>query len=108
MIALFVRFVGLWFVAGGLAALVIDATRSIAASEMMLTPLGVSLSTVLGPTALTSAQTFVQRIEVFVGAWLWDPAILWFLSLPTWGVLGAIGFVLTYLGRLRRLRPIYA
>jgi hypothetical protein len=103
------RFVGLWFVAGGLVALVIDATKTIAASALTVTPFGGSISAALGPAALMSVQEFVQqRIETYVGNWLWDPVIQWFLLLPTWAMLGAAGFLLTYLGRRRRLSLTYA
>lgn len=108
MIGFVSRFVGLWFVAGGLVALVIDATKSIAASALTVTPLGLAFYT-LTPSTLLSVQEFVQqRIEPYVGGWLWDPFIQWILLLPAWAVLGAIGFILTYLGRRRRIRTAYA
>ena len=108
MIGFVSRFVGLWFVAGGLVALVIDATKSIAASALTVTPLGLAFYT-LTPSTLLSVQEFVQqKIEPYVGGWLWDPFIQWMLLLPAWVVLGAIGFLLTYLGRRRRIRTAYA
>jgi hypothetical protein len=107
MIGFLARFVGLWFVAGALVALVIDATKSIAASAIVMTPLGDAL-TFYSVATLMSAQTFVeQQVEPYVGGWLWDPAIQTILLLPTWIVLGAIGFLLTWLGRRRR-RVAYA
>lgn len=108
MIGFVSRFVGLWFVAGALVALVIDATKSIAASALSVTPLGQSLYS-LAPATLLSMQEFVQqRIEPAIGGWLWDPVIQWILLLPTWLVLGFLGFLLTYLGRRRRVRTAYA
>jgi hypothetical protein len=107
MIGFLSRVVGLWFVAGALVALVIDATKSIAASNVVVTPLGMAWST-LNMASLMSIQEFVQRsIEPTLGHWLWDPTIQWILLLPTWAVLGAIGFVLTWLGR-RRAKVAYA
>jgi hypothetical protein len=103
------RFVGLWFIAGALVALVIDATKTIAASALAVTPLGSTIAVMLGPVALTSMQEFVQqKIEVHVGGWVWDPLIHWLLLVPTFVVLGAIGFLLAYLGRRRRLSLSYA
>ena len=108
MIGFVSRFVGLWFVAGALVALVVDATKSIAASALTVTPLGLTFYA-LAPSTLISVQEFVQqKIEPTVGGWLWDPVIQWILLLPTWAVLGAIGFLFTYLGRRRRIRAAYA
>ena len=107
MIGFLSRFVGLWFIAGALVALVIDATKSIAASALIVTPLGLAWSN-LNPATLMSTQEFIQRrIEAYTGHWLWDPLIQGILLLPTWAVLGAAGFLLTYLGRRRRLRAAY-
>jgi hypothetical protein len=104
MIGFVSRFVGLWFVAGALVAIVVDAARSIGASALTMTPLGAALFT-LAPSSLVAAQEFVQQK---IGGWVWDPLIQWILLLPTWAVLGAIGFLLTYLGRRRRVRIAYA
>jgi hypothetical protein len=108
MIGFVSRFVGLWFIAGALVAIVIDATKTIAASALTVTPLGLAFYT-LTPSTLISVQEFVQqKIEPTVGGWLWDPVIQWILLLPTWAVLGFLGFLLTYLGRRRRVRTAYA
>ena len=108
MIGFLSRFIGLWMIAGALVALVIDATKTIAASKLTVTPLGLAWYT-LSPSTLMAAQEFVQRtIETTVGRWLWDPVIQWILLLPTWAVFGALGFLLTYLGRRRRLKVAYA
>ncbi len=108
MLGFLPRFVGLWFVAGALVALTIDAAKSIAASALTMTPLGTALHT-LAPATLLSAQTFVQRnIDPYIGGWLWDPVIQWLLLLPTWVVLGFFGFLLTYVARRRRPRVAYA
>jgi hypothetical protein len=104
MIGFISRFVGLWFVAGALVAVVVDAAKSIGASALTMTPLGTALFT-LAPSALVATQEFVQQR---IGAWVWDPVIQWLLLLPTWAVLGFFGFLLTYLGRRRRVRLAYA
>jgi hypothetical protein len=109
VIGWFSRFVGLWLIAGALVALVIDATKTIAASALTVTPLGSTIAAVFGPAALTLMQQFVQqKIEVHIGGWLWDPFIQWLLLVPAWVILGAIGFLLAYLGRRRRLSLSYA
>jgi hypothetical protein len=56
-----------------------------------------------------SAQQFVQQsIEPYTGRWLWDPVIQSLLMLPTWAVLGALGFLLTWAGQRRRMKLSYA
>ncbi|HVY21207.1 MAG TPA: hypothetical protein VHA70_14160 [Bauldia sp.] len=104
MIGFVSRFVGMWFVAGALVAIVVDAAKSIGASALTMTPLGAALFT-LAPSSLVATQEFVQQK---IGGWVWDPLIQWILLLPTWAVLGAFGFLLTYLGRRRRVRIAYA
>ncbi len=108
MIAFLARFLGLWLIAGALVALVVDGTKTIAGSALTVTPLGQTWVT-LSPSTLLAAQTFVQqKVEAYIGHWLWDPLIQWILLLPTWAVLGFLGFLLTYLGRRRRLKVAFA
>jgi hypothetical protein len=107
MIGFLSRFIGLWLIAGALVALVIDATKTIASSTLTVTPLGLAWAN-LSQASLISAQQLVQqRLESYIGHWLWDPLIQSVLLLPTWAVLGVAGFLLTWLGRPRRLRPAY-
>lgn len=109
MIRFISRFVGLWLIAGALVALVIDATRSVAGSHLAITPLGVAWSNI-SMASLMGAQEFVQRsIEPTLGGWIWDPVIQTLLLLPTWIILGALGFLFTWLGsRHRRLKDAFA
>jgi len=108
MIGFFARFVGLWLIAGALVAVVIDGAKTIAASQLIVTPLGLAWYTI-SPTSLMATQTFVQqKVEAYIGHWLWDPLVQWILMLPSWLVLGFIGAWLVYAGRRRRLRAAYA
>ena len=108
MIAFIARFLGLWLIAGAVVAVVIDGTKTIAASSLTVTPLGMSWYAV-SPSSIMAAQTFVQqRIETYIGHWLWDPLIQWLLMLPTWLVLGVLGTWLVYLGRRRGSRTVMA
>ena len=108
MIAFLSRFVGIWLIAGALVAVVVDGAKTIAATSLTVTPLGLTWFT-LSPTTLMAAQGFVQQtVEAYIGHWLWDPLIQWILLLPGWAVLGAIGGALAYLGRKRRLNAVYA
>ena len=102
------RFIGLWFVAGTLVAVTVDAAKSIAASTLTLTPFGAALHA-LAPATLLAAQTFVQQsIEPHLGGWVWDPVIQSILLLPTAAVLGAIGLLFTYVGSRRPRRAAFA
>ena len=105
MIRFLSRFIGLWLVAGALVAFVIDAAKSIAASELTVTPLGPAIDATLGAAVLKSAETFVEQD---MASWLWNPPVVWTLALPTWAVLGVLGFCFTYLGSRPRPRPKYA
>lgn len=108
MIGFFSRFIGLWLIAGALVALVVDATKSIAASALTATPIGVTWASV-DRASLMAVQQFVQRsVEVHIGHWLWDPVIQSILLLPTWAILGAAGFLLTYLGRRRKRKAAFS
>ena len=102
MIAFLARLLGLWLIAGALVALVVDGTKTIAASTLTMTPLGLSWYSI-SPGSLMRAQEFVQRqVEAYTGHWLWDPLIQWLLTAPTWAVIGALGLWLVYVGRRRR------
>lgn len=108
MIGFVSRFIGLWLIAGALVALVVDAAKSIAASALTVTQLGPAWYGA-SPSSLIAVQAFVEgTIEAQVGDWLWDPVIMWLLMLPTWLVLGTVGFLLTYLGRHRHRRHAFA
>jgi hypothetical protein len=108
MIGFLSRFLGLWLIAGALVALVIDATKTIAASRLTVTALGEAWAS-LGMASLMAAQEFVQQtLEPTIGRWLWDPLIQSILLLPAWVVLGALGFLFTWLGRRRRIKVAYA
>lgn len=85
---------------------VVDATRSIAASELVLTPLGNSWFAV-SPGTLNLAQALVQRY-VFPG--LWDPLIVSILNLPGFAVFLVLALLFYAIGRrpARRLGRVGA
>lgn len=85
---------------------VVDATRSIAASELVLTPLGTSWFAV-SPGTLNLAQALVQRY-VFPG--LWDPLIVSILNLPGFAVFLVLALLFYAIGRrpARRLGRVGA
>ncbi|WP_338021472.1 hypothetical protein [Aquibium microcysteis] len=74
---------------------VADATRSIAASELVLTPLGTSWFAV-SPETLNLAQAVIQR---YVLAGLWDPVIVSVLNLPGFVAFLAMALLFYAIGR---------
>ena len=102
MIRFLFRFVGLWILAAGFVALVRDGTKSIAGNAIFLTALNDDWTNI-APGSLQALQTFLtQRVEPYVGGWVWDPVILAILAAPTFVVLGIIGAVFILLGRKKR------
>jgi hypothetical protein len=98
MIRFLFRFTGLWLLAGAFAALVIDGTRSVAASQLVIAPLRDAWGA-LNPASLAAAQ------KQFGGA-PWEPAFSLLLGAPLWILFAAIGLFFLVLGRRRRTATI--
>jgi len=77
-----------------LVAIIADASKSIASSELVLLPLG-QLWFDQSPETLNMAQAAIQR---HVSPFLWDPVIQTLLTWPIWGVLGPLGLIFLWLG----------
>ncbi|MCX5496454.1 hypothetical protein OSH11_17240 [Kaistia dalseonensis] len=108
MVRWLVRLLGLFAIAGALIALVVDGTRSIAASTLTLTSLGQAWFS-FDPDSLAAAQAAVaSHVEVYVGAWVWYPVIQFLLTLPVWLVFGALGALLVLAGKPRPFRAAVA
>jgi hypothetical protein len=101
MIRLLVRFLGLMLLAAAFAALIIDGTRSIAASSLLLTPLG-QTGMWLFPNKFPLLQPMIEKN---IHPLLWNPILLFILRLPTWLGLGMVGVACLEIAR-RRPRPI--
>lgn len=90
------RFIGFWLLAGGFVALIVDGTRSIAASALAFTS--------VGEAWYMAAPASLERAELSARAsWpvLWDHAAAPFLTLPAFFVLVLFGVILMALGRVR-------
>jgi hypothetical protein len=61
---------------------VIDMIKSVAASQLMITPLGAEWYR-LSPDSLNLTQAVIQRN---VHPYIWDPMVQWILLQPIWGV----------------------
>jgi hypothetical protein len=97
MIRFLFRFVGLWLLAGAFVAVVIDGTRSIGASRLVITPLGEAWAA-LHPASAESLQAAVERN---LPPWFWEHVAIYILYAPIWTLLGGIGVLLVVLGRPR-------
>ena len=97
MFRFLLRFVGLILLAGAFAAAVIDGARSLAAQQLMLTPMGVALDLAF-PSKFPLLQPFVEKR---LHPLLWDPVLLAILSAPAFVDMAVIGFGLFYLVRPR-------
>jgi hypothetical protein len=80
---------------------VLDGARSVAASEIVLTPLGVSWYAA-SPETINLAQAIVQR---YLLPSIWDPFMIWVLNQPGFLVMAALAALLYMIGyRPRRRR----
>ncbi len=102
MIRFLLRFCSLAFLAIACIMAVLDASRSIAASGPVTTPLGNAWYGV-SPQTLDLVRSSIQDYTLPA---LWDPVGLWILSLPgfaVFSVLSLLFFVIAYKPRRRSL-----
>ena len=98
MIRLFFRFLGVLLLAAAFAALIVDGTKSIAASAVIYTP-----------AADTAAQVFPEKFKLLqpalerINPLLWNPGMTSLLRLPFWIIIAVLGMICLLLGR--RPRP---
>lgn len=79
---------------------VIDAIKSVAASQVVISPLG-AVWFGLSPDTLNLAQAVIQRN---VHPYLWDPVVQWILLQPAWAVFLVLSLFF-YLIAWRRPKP---
>jgi hypothetical protein len=95
MIRFLLRLMAVVALAVAVIMAVLDATRTIAASELVLTPLNTSWITV-SPDTFAAAQAFViEKVHPLV----WDPAIVFILRQPGFAVFAGLAFLLYAAGR---------
>lgn len=97
---LVLRILGTWLLGIALILLIVDGTKSLAASALVLTPLE-QVWTWLHADSLAAFRVFLQS-RLF-GPML-EPAAEFVLALPAWLVLAVPGAFLAWLGRSRRTR----
>ena len=101
--AYFLRMLAGLFLLLATVALVADLTRYMNGQGLQMTSLFAHW-TGLSPQSLKTMGQFVQR---YAHPYLWDPAMVRILVLPTWLVLGALGVVFGLLGRRKRRVNIF-
>jgi hypothetical protein len=100
MIRFILRALAMIALAVAVVMAVVDATRSVVASAIVVTPLLASWQTV-SPQTLASLRDGVEALGVPI---LWDPVIVSVLSLPGFAIFAALSFVLYLAGRRPRSR----
>ncbi|WP_346900428.1 hypothetical protein [uncultured Roseibium sp.] len=85
-----------------LVAIIADASKSIAQSELVLLPFG-QLWFDRSPDTLNMAQAAIQR---HVSPFLWDPVIQTLLTWPVWAVFGLFGLIFLWLGTRSNRRAV--
>ena len=94
------RMLGMIALAIGVITAVLDVTRSIADSAMVMTSLGKEWYE-FSPSGLNNAQALVQR---HIHPYLWDPVIIKILLLPSWVVFAVLAALLLWCGQVREKR----
>jgi hypothetical protein len=100
MIRLVFRVLAMATLAVAVVLAVVDATRSVLADEIVLTPLGQTWYA-LSPDTLGLAQAAVQR---HLHPAIWDPGAIWVLTMPGFAVTGVLALLFYAIGR-RPARP---
>jgi hypothetical protein len=100
MIRFLFRLMATFSLAVAVIMAVLDVTRTIAASRLVLTPLGASWLSV-SPSSLEWMQTLViEKAHPLI----WDPVTVFILDQPGFAVFGVLAFLLYALGRKRERR----
>lgn len=89
---------GLFVLALSVVLAVLDITRSITASEFILTPLASSWAAI-SPASLLASRDLVLT---WTHPYLWDPVLLFVLQLPSWLVFWLLAMILLKLGQRRQ------
>ena len=98
MLKLIFRTLALLALAMALITAVLDLTRSIADSAVVVTPMGIDWYRI-SPGTLNFSQSLVQD---YLHPLLWDPVIQTILMMPSWVVFSGIWLIFTLMGRDRR------
>ena len=98
MIRALLRLLSMVALAVAVIMAVLDATRSIAADALTLTPLGASWASLSRPSLEMVEQLFVSNLPAF----LWDPVMTGVLRQPGFVVFAVLALLLALAGRRRQ------
>jgi len=91
------RLAGMLLLALVVVLAMLDITRSITASSIVMTPLAESWVSI-SPASFEAAK---QGVETWTMSFVWDPLLLSVLKLPSWLILGLLSVLLFWLGQHR-------
>lgn len=101
MIRYLLRLLAMIALAVAVILAVVDATRSVAESQLVMTPLAQSWSE-LSPNSIAAFRAWV---EAKLHPAVWDPVLAAVVALPGFAVFGLIALLLYALGRRPQRRP---
>ena len=106
------RIIGYFILIFAFIALISDGTKTLAQNgEIVMTSLGQHWYEVhqsLGLPVGLALNTLQAGIERNLSPYLWDPVVVTILLLPTWIVLGVLGYIFYLIGRTRKKVQIYS
>ena len=91
------KILGFFVLALAVVLAVLDITKSITASEVVLTPVAATWAAI-SPGSLLESRNLVQQ---WAHPYLWDPVAEFVLQLPSWLVFWLLAMVLLKLGQRR-------
>jgi len=100
MIRFLFRFLAMIALSIAVILAVLDATRTIAASKLVLTPLNTSWINVSPDTFAAVQYFFVEKAHPLV----WDPGVMAILNQPGFAVFAVLAFLLYAVGHKPRRR----
>lgn len=95
---LVLRVIGTWMIALALILVVVDGTKSLAASGPVITSFGALWAGLDAPSWLSTQESLSFYLSPYGVHWLADALF----SVPGWALAGAVGVIALFLGRKRR------
>jgi hypothetical protein len=95
MFRFLLRFLSLILLACGFSVFIIDASRSAAGQQLVVT----SVAELVEALAKNPFGSLEQLVERFGQPWLWDPVLVHIMKLPAFALLCALALFLLWLAR---------
>ncbi len=94
------RMASVVFLAAALISGVLDLTRSIADSTLVLTPFSADWARYFPASMEAARRVVMENLHPLV----WDPVLITLMSAPSWAVFCALWLIFAVAGRTRRRR----